>query len=171
MPLTEIGFSDQAEQGDSGSTKPNKLAVAAGASGTAGLWFTNLVNFDAPACADGTRPILHPGTLPAEANAPGSKFPGADWKRWDGLLNGDFTPHLGVDDGILENCIANFGPLIYPSVAPWTNGRMCVYVALDGKYYVASQNEGDATNYIANVKNRLSVSSEIARPYDTCPGA
>lgn len=58
-------------------------------------------------------------------------LPGSDtgWSRWDGIITGG-APALGVDDGSLANCLANYAPIQWgPSI------RACISLQ-GGKYYV-----------------------------------
>lgn len=149
MPITDIVFTDgdnpQAVQGGMQSGVNYAILAEQAAGGT-------LIGMSCTV----------PGVLPAEPNAAGSNYPGAHWKRWDGTVAAG-VPNLGVDDGILENCLANYAPILYgvPNAR-----RLCVYVGNDGNYYAAGPDDGSVVG--AAMQQGLNVQLRLALDHEIC---
>jgi hypothetical protein len=162
MPLTDIIFD------------VNEIDTGRGGASMAGIGYAQnpLQLQNSPASAHALEIQIStdcfplPGVLPDEANAPGSNYPGEHWARWDGVINlATGAPLLGVDDGILENCLANYAPILYDNGGG--GSRLCIYLAGDGKYYIAGPEDGDARS-IPTLRN-LTIDYEFAINYDDCP--
>lgn len=169
MPLTEIVM----DVDEFGGTSPSRMPASSQSSGYASApMAVTQVPAGTPNCilANALLPNgcqLIAGTFPNEANAPGSNYPGAHWKRWDGTISAG-APVLGVDEGILENCIANYAPGCL-TIGPSTNCTYCVYQGADGVYYCYTGSiDGNSVTGGTHGANNLTASHALASDYEQC---
>jgi hypothetical protein len=155
-------------------TLANETSAGAGIVGL-GVFFPPINTSGTLAALDGSSPMYSVvqgatgnATLLSITGSISGTLPASDtnWQRWDGLTSAG-APSLGVNDGSLASCLANYAPILWGSPG---SRRLCV-TNQDGKYYIAGPSTPDNTEQdIADIDAEITTQDIVVASTTYGPG-